>query len=93
MAGRSASPGLLDAVIAIVRRELETSRAPRCYPDLTGETTFEGDLLCSTIDLVCITDTIEHVFACELPSEPLETCQTIGALADLIAATVAREAA
>lgn len=93
MTGRSASPDLLDAVIAIVRRELETSRAPRCYPALTGETTFEGDLLCSTIDLVCIADELEHAFAIELPAEPLETCDTIGALTELVAATAARETA
>lgn len=76
-------PDTVARILEIVRRELETSRAPKCYPDLSADDTFERDLLCSTVDLVCISMSIEEEFGIELPAE-VENCGTIQALADLV---------
>jgi acyl carrier protein len=77
-------PDTLSRTIAIVRRELETARAPRCFPNITAETSFERDLRCCAIDLVCITDEVERAFDVRLPAEPLEVCATVGELAGLV---------
>lgn len=77
-------PEILATTVDIVRRELERSRAPRCYPDITATSAFERDLLCSTIDLVCIAHEVEEQFGVELPGECLEGCDTVGDLAALI---------
>ena len=74
----------LAGTIAVVRAELEHSRAPRIYLDLHETTTFERDLQCSTIDMVCICIEIEDAFGITLPME-VEHCDTIGALANMVA--------
>lgn len=84
-------PDTLAHTITVIRAELERSRAPRVYPDLHETTTFERDLQCSTIDMVCICIEIEDAFGITLPIE-VEHCDTIGALADLVAAQLKEKA-
>ena len=88
--GGGALRDTLSRTIAIVRRELETARAPRCFPDITGETSSEHDLRCCAIDMTCIAHEVEEAFGVQLPAEPLEVCATVGELAALVAELLAK---
>lgn len=73
----------LARTIALVRAELERSRAPKTFPDLSDTTTFEGDLRCDVVDMVIICTEVEDAFNVRLPVE-VEQCATIGDLADMV---------
>ena len=85
-------PDTLDATISVVRRELEQARAPKCFPCITGETSFEHDLRCCAIDMTCISHEIEDAFGVELPAEAFERCETVGQVAELVQSLVTENA-
>lgn len=74
----------LDRIAALIRAELDRTRAPKVCGEITAATRFDTHLLCSGIDLVCITLEVEDAFAVELPAEQLESCATVGALAEFV---------
>lgn len=77
-------PDTLSRVAQIVANELNRARAPRACPPIDAETSFERDLRCCAIDMVCISLEVEDAFDIQLPCEELENCDAVGALAALV---------
>jgi len=71
-------------VAEIVAHELNHARKPHVCPDISEATSFQSHLLCSSVDMVCITLEIEDQLGVELPAERLEHCETVGDLAQLV---------
>lgn len=70
---------------------LDIIRAELCWPlrdaalELTPETTLEGDLKASAVDLICLQFALEEATGLELPDAEFEACGTVGQIVELVA--------
>lgn len=62
-------------------------------PEVTADSSLEGDLACDQIDRVCLEIEMEDAFDVRFPADPLENCETVGDLAALVERMSKREAA
>jgi acyl carrier protein len=84
---------ILSRTIELVRDHLLLTRPCRTLPEVTAESSFEHDLGCDAIDIVCIELAAEDAFIVQFPAEPFECCETVGDLAALVKRLSKREAA
>ena len=77
-------PDTLARTITLIRAHLSGHRSPHSVPAITAESSFERDLRCDAIDIVCIELAAEDEFHVRFPAERMEACETVGDLAELV---------
>ena len=74
----------LTRTIALVRAHLAQHRPAHLIPDIGEESSFEHDLRCDAIDMVCISLEAEDAFSLRMPPERFEDCETVEDLVGLV---------
>ena len=69
-------------VATIVQATLSKTRLQ--LPEITAETSFQRDLRCDAVDMVCIEVAVGDDCGVDLPACEFENCGTVGDLATLV---------